>query len=289
MKKLTTTILLLLSIIVSAFPTMAEEQLTDSLEIDTQTRQLLGVAEDVEVMKLYLDSPMICIRDGRPIEDMVKSTGPVPVYTSYVYPIGDLASIDPYTQHHDQGPTPGFAAKTIKDGVVVVEDAQFYYSFTCRYFYELNDKHEQILKTLGNHVVAEKIYYFDDWWMRDFFVYYVTNVGDYVLYTSCHEWTEDTESYLLSVEAFRPFAREIMAECGERDGPTVYIPEDLKEHKLDLSKANVNVEAVEVEDDTNCTILYWAIPVAAVAAAGGVWFFLHRRKKKNSTESTPTE
>ncbi|MBQ9761751.1 MAG: hypothetical protein IJV82_01590 [Oscillospiraceae bacterium] len=49
------------------------------------------------------------------------------------------------------------------------------------------------------------------------------------------------------------------------------------------------IETDETEGDALCVVLYWAIPVVAVAAAGGVWFFLHRRKKKNSTESTPTE
>lgn len=282
MKNTIITILLLLSIILLPLSVDASEERTDSLNIDTETRQLLGVAEDVQVMKFYHDSPLIWIRDGRPIENMMKPIGPM--HTSYIYPVCDLTTIDPYAEHHDRGPTPGFAAKIVEDGIV--EDAQFYYSYTCRYFYELNNKHEQILKTLGDHVVAEKIYYFTDtMYIRDLVVYYVTNVGDYVLYASFYKWAEDSESYLLSVEEFRPYAGEIQAYCSERDGLTVYIPEGLKDYKLDLSERNVEEDP---KADIAPVILYCTIP-AVIIAAGAVCILLHRRKKQKNSKSISTE
>ena len=245
--------LMLLTVILSPRSALAA-QWPDSLTIDSETRQILGVGQDEEVMRVYVGYYMRGVADGYSLDQLLEKDTE---FTVYAWHEGE-----------------DFAVKMAQDSAA--DSSSWDYGDSFRYYASLD--HKKILDTLGKNVTIEKMYYLNGkatareagWWQMlwgDMMVYYVTNAGDYVLYRGYVG-----EEYFLSVEDFRPFVQEMVEHRSDIDGGgDAYVPDGLAAYKLEFPEQNIFRD-----------ILLWSIPVVVILTAGGLWFFLRRRKKKEA-------
>ena len=280
MKKITIAVLLLLTMVLSPLSALAAEW-PDSLTIDSETRQILGVDEDAEVMRFYNGAELESFALGYSIETILDKTV---TYISYVYPIGNVEDLEKNETYDGFGPSDGFVAKEIIDGVATEPERIYYHS--CRFFYDLRDKHDKILNTLGENVTAKKMYYINSvFHWGDLAVYYVTNEGDYILYqtSSVVEGQDKNNIYFFSVKEFGPIMQKVWDGRGEAIGSLGLkgLPEEIMEYKLVFTEDGEVLTQSEIKRENHLVILYCGISVV-ILTAGGLWFFLRRRKKKEA-------
>lgn len=280
--------ILLLSMIMPPLPVMAAEERTDSLTVGTEIRHILGVGNEIEVMRIYYTYFMYDFARNRSIQQITDSSE----HTYYAYPVAEVVAWGPseaemrgpinYVQYGSQ--KDGFVAKEIKDGIATEFDMPYYDNRL--FFYELRKKQDDILATVDKNIVAKEVYYLDSRIVPgDMAAYYVTNRGDYVLFTT--RWGgkgwDKNAVYFLPFSHFLPFVKKIQLRDNGLGGDPE-LPKELEGYRIDLSALpDATVSATDCK--VLSIVLYCAFS-AVVIATGVVCIIRHRRKKKISESSS---
>ena len=248
---------------ISASATMAAE---DAFTIDAETRAMLSVSEEDTVVRIYLGYFMYGLSLEQPMETLFNDGWSVR-YTMYVI-----------VSEEEDG-TQSFRTTWEKDGQIKDENtlsntlSQSYRDNVHEYnleLYELCNDTERILGVLGPNVTANKTVCMNGYRHDDLFIYYETNIGDYIYYKPIR--STGAEEFLVPLAEFREYAKVVTEHrkesVGGGNGTADY---DLSPYNLsNYTASHRRIWSV---------VLLCGIP-ALLVIGGGVWFIMRKKTRE---------
>lgn len=217
---------------------MANAPIEDSLTVGPDTKNMLSLSPETEVIQVYNGMFLIEFGQGYSLEEMLVNDWPKET-VSYIFLSEKGIPI----------------SKTIQDGVVMDSD-----SILNQRFWELRGENTRILCTLGDEVLAERTIYLLDPEEKCLFTYYDTNIGTYV-YVQLFDGSE----YLLPLEDFYTIAKTLWDNRTSEGLPV-------------LSEAALKPFSLENSDKSFIDYLPWmAIGVAMAGSAVWLILLIRRR------------
>lgn len=271
MKKTVFICVLLICVIIASMPVSATTLVEDAFTIDDETRTLLSVSEDDTVIRVYFGYFMFGFSQRWSLEETFNDGWSLKKTSYVIASSGDGGNMELTTKCLNEGivmeePLPNPNGQTSSNAVYATRSAQK--------FYDMIDETSHILSVLGPFVTVQKTVYMHGYPMDGVYIYYETNIGDYVYYKN--DWVDD-EEYLVPLEEFYNFAEVEQEYRSLRVGGSGASTYDLSPYDLSNYKA--------IPNNVYATILYCAIPVGLILC-GGVWFFLRKRKKTDPQAPT---
>ena len=239
----------------------------DSLSISHSQRELLSENPDNTIIRIYEGDYRKAFREKASIEDIIQE--PYTASTNYiVFSDESLTTKSP-------------------SNVVIKDDSQLY----SVYIYSRDvAQQDDILSVLGEDVKAEKTYYLANIdRLSGLYIYYETNVGDFVYY--CAYTREDAAEYLFPLDVFYVLQEDLEEFCSTHGWmTTTYLGlEEMLEYSdyPDLSKYELST--YNSHHPTPSKEQYpWVLPsiccVAVVILALVTFLAVHKnRQKRNQT------
>lgn len=262
MKKRLLLFALLIGVLFHPVSVLAETPVEDAFTVDSETRVLLSASEDDTVIRVYFGYFMHGFSLEQTIEEIFNDSWYLH-RTAYI-----IASTDADGNRI-------LDYKYVKDGALLVDDPAlnehsnndlYYFELSSQTFYDLSDDSERILSVLGPDVTARKTVYMHGLPADGMYIYFETNIGNYVYYTEY----PGAEEYLFPLETFYDVAESTQAQ---RSGSGV---------GTNLAYSNLSPYNLKHYAPTPrkifFTVLSWGIPCLLIAGIG-IWFFVRKRKK----------
>ena len=233
----------------------AKTPIPDAFDVDDTVREQLGVSEEDTVFRVYGGYFLYGFSISQSLDEIFADGWSLKA-EYYV-----IASQD------ENGET-SVISKHLKDGEVKDTTTN-----TIQKYYGLIDQNDRILGALGSFVKAKKTIYLHG---PDTYIYYETNIGEYIYYTSSPTWSiEDPVEYLVPLDTFYELIKPIMEHILNKGGVTTPRrgePWGEDWAAYDLSNYTYRHRLVL---QSLCGVL----PVLLLAG-GGVWIALRLRKKR---------
>lgn len=266
MEKSVIAFVLLVCTILSPVPVSANTPVEDAFTVDSETRAILSASEDDTVIRVYFGIFMYGFSLRQSIEDIFNDGWSL--HGTYYL----IAS-------NDKNGEQSLVCKCVEDGAVVsqeYESGSFYAKSIEQLhknnltYYDLIGECERILSALGPFVTAEKTVFMHGLPVDGMYIYYETNIGNYVYYK---DHPEAEEEYLVPLETFYDYAEVVQAA---RSGTAGGSRADVEAYDLSpYSLKNYTATPRKIF----FTILLYGIPILLVTCV--CIGFVVRKKRKS--------
>lgn len=241
----------------SWLPVYAQATIEDAFSVDTATREFLSVAENDTVIRFYSGYFMYGFSQGWSLEKTLND--------------GWSHMLTEYLIVSEENGQEVISYKRVKDGEIL-QDSEEYSERKQKEFteiYKLCKEPEKKLSVLGPFITVNKVVFLEALRLDGLYIYYETDVGDYVYFRRSLEAYE--KEYLVPLEEFVEYAKEEQAirsvAEGGGGGPELaatYLSDyDLSSYKITPRKLCF-------------TVLFCAVPILLLVSV----YFIVRRKKK---------
>lgn len=248
--------------LVLGIPSVAYAAVMDenAITISDEARELLGVRDDGLVFEVYTNLSLISFSFGAHIDDFTDLG--LPAYCVTVDSTGSVSY------------------KEIKNGIANSANPK---SDSYLAFAKILEDNERILDVLGKDIEVKRIYCIDDTFSPNgIYVYYVTDIGDYVYYR--RDISKQAAEYLLPINDFNRMAKSTWNYCVARNFLRKIFPgQELETGGHPITKA-FNLKPYDLSHYTAesygwvMKVISYGVPTLLITG-GGLWIFFRIRKK----------